>query len=785
MRYSILLLLVFAFTIHAQGSFANLSGVVINRITREPLPGCNIFVVTNHEGTATDVNGRYSLRLPLGEYEIKFSFVGFQTYFAKVKCTSPGENIKLNVELILDVIPQKEVTVKGESENSVFSVQKIEAKEIAKIPTVYNDVLRSVQILAGVSTNNELTSGYNVRGGTFDENLIYLNGYEIYRPFLLRQGIEENQSLINPILVKDIKFYNGTFPAHFGDKTASVLEVDYDTQFNRPLQVSTKVDLMNAGVGLKGNYEKLNWSTAARIAYPSLFLQKLQTRGDYKPSFSDFQFFSNYSISETDNLELFLLYAVNDYDLTPADWIGHFRTDRSTGFASQISLLYNGNRLNSYKTGLYALRYKKKIGTYTNLSVSFARYITSEIEKANITSDLYYSPDAKEPEVDKEYLFSRKEDANNKVNLNANEVAAELKMNFEKHSIFTGINLKLVDLASNTNEFYSENGPQAVATDPQILLNNIKTNLNSLGIFVEEMFSPLKNLDVNIGLRYLHNSFTRENLLSPRASIVYKLNDAGSLKFGWGYYYQPPFYNEINSLAYKSGELKSQLSVQYTVDWEHYFKPTMKINLETYYKKLDYLIPFYYKDIKPVYINGNTNEGYAFGFDAMLQGELSDGIESRIGYSYLDSKERKKGTNNAYQRRLLDQTHTIQIYFQDRFRKHRNWQSHLRFLVGSGFLYAPNKIVQDETTGKSIMIADIEHPQEIFLYFRVDMGLSAAFDIGKRSKILFIAEVLNLFNHYNVGSYDWIMVFKDIHQLIAIPRILSKRFYNIRIELTL
>ena len=784
MRLFILSLLIITLSVYAQDIKSNLLGKVFNSVTKEPLPGCNIIVEDTLKGTASDSEGNYSLNISYGTHRVKFSFVGFQTYTAEV-IIKPGKKTILNAELIPEVIPQKEVTVKGEKEKTSITSQKIEAKEFSKIPSLYGDVLRDIQILSGVSTNNELTSGYNVRGGTFDENLIYLNGYEIYRPFLLKQGIEENQSLINPILVEDIIFFNGTFPAHFGDKTASVLEVNYGKEFDRPLQLSAKADLMNAGIGLKGNSGSLNWSAAARIAYPSMFLQKLQTRGDYKPSFSDFQLFANYSFSGSDNFELFLLHAINDYDLTPSDWIGNFRSDRSTGFASQISLLYNGSRLYSYKTGLYAARYRKRLGVMNEFSISFAHYITSETENANINSDVFYSPDAANAGIDEEYLFYRKEYADNKVNLNSNEITSELKLNFEKHTVRAGVNLKFVNLVSNTDELYSENGPQAVVTQPQISLNRINADLNSFDMYAEDIFNPNENLNINVGVRYLNNYFTNENLFSPRAIIIYKLNALNSLKLGWGYYYQPPFYNEINSLVDKNIKLKSQLSVQYSFAWEHLFGSAMKLNMEAYYKKLDDLIPFYYKNIKPVYLYGNIDEGYSLGFDAMFQGELTDGIESRIGYSYLDSKEREKGNGEAYRRRLLDQTHTIQIYFQDRFRNHRNWQSHLRFLVGSGFLYAPNKIVKDPATGQSTLTADIKHPQEIFLYFRVDMGLSASFDIGKSSKILVVAEVLNLFNHYNIGNYDWIMVFKDIQQVIAIPRILSKRFFNFRVELTL
>jgi hypothetical protein len=166
----------------------------------------------------------------------------------------------------------------------------------------------------------------------------------------------------------------------------------------------------------------------------------------------------------------------------------------------------------------------------------------------------------------------------------------------------------------------------------------------------------------------------------------------------------------------------------------------------------------------------------------MFQGQISEGIESWLGYGYLNSKEREAGSNKPWRRRLLDQTHTIQIYLQDHFKKHQNWQSHLRLLVGSGFLYNPRVMMMNQETQKYDVEVDLDHPQEYFLYLRADMGLSATFEIGNESKLTFIAEVLNVFNHYNIAGYESIRIFNDVNGLIRIPKVLSKRFFNLKME---
>jgi outer membrane receptor protein involved in Fe transport len=364
------------------------------------------------------------------------------------------------------------------------------------------------------------------------------------------------------------------------------------------------------------------------------------------------------------------------------------------------------------------------------------------------------------------------------------EVFAEAKFVFENHSLTGGSFIKFVNLNGNINEFYSETGPNAIQSIPIVTMDSRNVKLNSAGFYIEEIYLPSNYININAGLRYLHNSFTNENLFSPRINLSLNFDQVDIFKFGWGFYYQPPFYNEIIGLD-ENIKLRSQRSIQYNIGWEHQFSATMDLQIDAYYKDLDNLIPFYYEEIKPIYLYGSIDEGRTYGLDIMLRGHLVEGIESRIGYSYLDSKEREKGTGERFRRRLLDQTHTFQIFLQDRIRKHPNWQAHTRFLVGSGFLFASRAIKTNPATGSTSLVADIKHPEEYFLYFRVDMGLSAAFDVGSDSKLVVIAEVLNMFNHYNVGGYDWMMVYKDFVAALRIPRILSKRFFNLRAELSL
>ena len=215
--------------------------------------------------------------------------------------------------------------------------------------------------------------------------------------------------------------------------------------------------------------------------------------------------------------------------------------------------------------------------------------------------------------------------------------------------------------------------------------------------------------------------------------------------------------------------------------WEYLFEEKLKLKAEIYYKGLQNIIPFYFDEFKMVYREQNSSEGFAAGLDIMVEGELVDGMKSWFGYSYLDTQERRIGDTN-YQRRLFDQTHTLQIFLQDKMGKHQNWQSHLRFLVGSGFLYYNRFLSYSHLTKTSQIEINFNNPNEYLFFFRVDMGLSANFDMGNGYKIVAVAEILNVFNRYNAGAYQWVQALREIKAPINIPHILSKRFLNLRMQ---
>lgn len=790
----ILLFILLNSLVFPQPDQAVISGSVITSFDKRALVNSNIFVkeISSEEkyfstGTITDSAGKFQVKLPYGRYILSASYVGYESFEREISFSKENSSISISIELNQIAVKGDEVTIIGERKLPSTVVQEIEKKDFKRMPTIYNDVLRAVQILPGVATSSELSSGYNVRGGTFDDNLIYLNGFEIYRPFLLRQGIEENKSIINPELVEQLRFYNGSFPASLGDKMSSALEVNYDLSGTDSLTGFAKVDFLNAGLTLRNKINDLKFAAAMRYAFPGLFLNELQTDGDYRSSFQDIQLFADYSVNANSSIEILFLYADNKFDLTPVNWVGNFG-GFARGDIRGLDIFYNGERKYSFKTGLLGVKYSYLSDKNTQLKFSAARYNTIEDEYSSVFSEFYYYPDADDKST-REFVKSAQENVNNNLNLVTYEFIPEIKFKKDQHLFSAGLNIRLTYLKNKVNEIFSESTDTLVSDLPFDRFINQNYNLNSFSAFLQDDFKIFENVFVSAGIRTNYYEYNEEFLVSPRATVSYTPSFHHNIILSWGYYYQPPYYTELrNKEAGNDVRLKAQRSIQYSAGWEYQFKEKVKLNVEAYYKDLDYLIPYYIDREKTEYLNENSNEGFAYGFDLMVQGEIVEQMNSWLGYGYLNTKEKNKFNGEPYRRRLTDQTHTLQVFLQDKIKKHPNWQSHFRLLFGSGFLYNLRETVTEEETEKEYLTISANKLDELFLYFRVDMGLSVNFDMGNSKNFIVIAEVLNLFNHRNYGGYRFVQISADdlsgntAQRIFAIPQILSKRFFNVSLE---
>lgn len=784
MHYILLLVLAFSALCYAQNLQGTLNGKITDKSTGGPLAGCNISVKPLGIGTISDSAGFYSLSIPFGSHKIEFSYIGFGTSIRKITLSASRPQSRLDIALSSKVLSLSEITVISEQIAAPPTVQKIEQTDLSRIPTVYSDAMRSIQILPGVTANNELSSAYNVRGGNFDENLIYLNGYEINRPFLLRQGIEENQSLINPDMVDGIRFYGGAFPATFGDKMSSVLEVSYLRNHSTDWSGVVRVNLLNQAVSVRKRSGKLNWSLGARHSNPNLFVNTLQTSGTYRPRFVDIQLLASYLLPGKSQVELFALNADNRFRLAPKSWSGHF-LGMSIVDVKAIEIRYQGERTYISRTGLIGLKYDKLFTPKTQFTLSLSRNNSAEKEDADIESKIYFNESAWYSDTSLEYIKTRLENNHNRLDLVTYEIQPSFQFSHSIHNFQTGIDFRFVDMKSCVSEFFQEVGDSSIQELPRIQQDSIGVNFNSTGGYIQDAIVFSEYFRSDLGLRLLHYDYNEETILSPRVSLHTYPDENNTVNLSWGIYNQPPFFHEVNSsLKADTPRLKSQRAIHYVLGWEHEFKQDLTLGIETYYKQLERLIPFNLDQMKLEYGDENSMKGYAYGIDVLLRGQVTMNIRSWISYSYHKSREKTIGSSMPYERRLLDQTHTLRFFLQDKMPKFPNVQVHNRMLFGSGYLYHPQKVVTDVQDNKS-MVVDFDQRRTYPFYFRADIGFTARLRLGKRTEMIIIAEVLNGFNRANVASYSWFPIYPSDPAPIKVPQVLSDRFFNLGVELRL
>jgi outer membrane receptor protein involved in Fe transport len=580
-------------------------------------------------------------------------------------------------------------------------------------------------------------------------------------------------------MVEDVKFYNGSFPARHGDRMSSVLEANYIKNPDKKLSGKAHISLMNAGLAMNGKLGKFKWNAGFRYSYPESFITTLQTQGAYHTTFSDAQIMASYELSEKSMIEFTGIYAENEFSLSPTKWEGNFG-GFSRGDVRGMEVNYNGERVYEFATTLAGLKFKSELNSSTSLILSAAGYWTQEKEKQALNSDYYYTGHQDSGVHD--FIKTRYEIADNLLNLGSYRLSAGLIHKSGIHTINSGIEYRSEDITSNINERTFEESYEHTTERPYELNVNKDFRLTSISVYAEDQlnFSPVLNM--NLGLRYLRYQYSEENLFSPRISILYYPSFIHSFTLSWGYYYQPPHIAELKTTG--SDQLKSQKAVHYALGWEYRIKENIKLHAEVYYKDLDNLIPYYFDDMRMVYTGTNSREGYSYGLDIMLETQMTAGLRTKFGYSFLNAKEKDIDSPMDYITRLAGQTHTVQIFLQDKFPSLPNIQTHLRFLWGSGNSFYSRKTEYDDAMGEPYIAVNLYRPEELFMYLRVDMGLSANFKIGENNSLLLIAEVLNVFDHLNYGSYNWIQILEEIEAPVPVPNVLSPRFLNLRAEFT-
>lgn len=765
------------------------------------------------KGTTTNEKGFFSLDLPAGtDAVLLFSNMGYATKEIKVHVTA-GKMKALSVRLVPTARQLQPVTTTGERYTVNTGVEHIDSKMITSIPAMSSGVEGLIKAGGlGVHSNNELSSQYNVRGGSYDENLVYVNGIEVFRPFLIRSGQQEGLSFINPDMVSSVRFSSGGFASHYGDKTASVLDVDYAEP------VRTSGSLSGSFLGASGHLggtdksQKFSYLLGARYQSNAYMLKQMQTHGNYQPNFTDVQALLRYRPNEKWKFSLFGNYARNEYRLIP-----------ETGEATIGNILRTIQRLNIYYDG-------QEVDAYQTLFGSFnAAWQCSRFSEITFSGTYFRSLEKETFDINAEYWLSDinmdfgSEEMGESVSSRA--VGGELHhgRNFLDADIFNGevrgkhrlgphelrwglacrkefIHDRLEEWYVYDSSFYSLPHPYTRPGDTlpfgdtaRLLTASSYLNArndvenNRVTAFVQDRWEfglERFRYTLTYGLRASYASWNGEYFVTPRLRFMMQpiANRNISFYVATGLYYQPPFYKEMRNMHGElNRDIRSQKSWHLIVGGDYLFKwgdRPFKFSGEMYCKYLWDLVSYELDNVRTVYSGYNDADGYAVGADVKLSGEIVPGLESWLACSLLKTMEDIDGDGHGYIPRPTDQRFALNLFFQDEIPNHPDFKAHLNLVYSTPLPYGiigKPQYLRAQRRGKA--------------YFRTDVGFSWKFLHAGDLRIkpfsavkagYLTLEILNMFNYYNIISYSTVTDIDGNSYLT--PNYLTPRLYNVKLR---
>ncbi len=748
-------------------------------------------------GTTSGLEGDYSLSCPSSDtITVHFSCIGYREENRKLIDAKGDITLNMRLQLNSEMLQQVEVT---ELKKQTGSVGTIDASELRKSPDVSGGSVESlITTMAGVTSSNEMSSQYSVRGGSYDENSVYINGIEVYRPLLVTSGQQEGLSIINPDLVGSIGFSTGGFPAEYGDKMSSVLDITYRQP--ESFEGSVSASLMGASLSIGQATKKFSQLHGIRYKRNSSLLSSMDTKGEYDPSFFDYQTNISYQITQKLKVSFLGNIALNHYKFTPQNRTTTFGT---TTDAKQFTVYFDGHEKDRFETYFGALSLDWRVNRSTALQLLGSGYLTNELVAYDISGE-YWLDQAGNSDVGGELGVGRyHEHARNR--LKASVLALALKGSTAinpRHTLTYGISLqgeKIMD-RSREWELRDSAGFSLPSNGSELrMIYNLASHhdLNStrFAAFAQDAWKINTSagfLTVNAGLRLSYWSFNKELLLSPRLNIGFIPERAPSwaIRFATGLYYQSPFYKEYrvpvaddkgNQTIALNEDIKSQRSFHIIAGTDYTFRALgrpFKLSGEIYYKALSQLVPYEIDNLKIVYSGMNESSGYATGIDMKLFGQFVPGSDSWISFSLMKTSETIHGVKVP---RPTDRRYSLGLFFTDYFPKFPKLKFALRGIFMDGLPSTSPRSSRDK--------GYFRMPP----YKRVDAGLSYALlsplkegenrgGIAGRLKSVWLGfDVFNLLDISNVASYYWVTDVNDIQY--AVPNYLTRRQFNVRLTI--
>lgn len=765
-----------------------LTGKVIDE-NNDPVEFASVSCAKQGKMTMTALNGTYSLQLQSADsVEIRFSMIGYKTKVRVLR--RPRGKQTMQVVLHSSDNALSEVTITGKRIET-GQTQELSKEHIKDMPsTTGNAVEEMIQSQAGVSTHSELSSQYNVRGGSFDENSVYINNVEIFRPFLVRSGQQEGISVINPDMVEKIGFSTGGYEARYGDKMSSALNIEY--RHPKRFEASATASMLGASTFVGMSNKKFSWSNGLRYKTTKYLLGSMDTKGEYQPTFIDYQTYLTYSPNKRWDIKFLGNISDNHYNFTPEDRETNFGTMENV---KAFKVYFDGHEKDVFRTFFGSLGITRKFGENTSLSLIASAFNTREQEKYDIQGQYWLTQTETSENLGVGTYFQH---TRNYLKAHVESAKLLFKTKQKKHDIEAAFTYKWEHINENSVEYEMRDSskysiPHTGKDLYMIYSMRAKNTLtaNRIEAYAQDTYrftgSAGKTLyTLNYGVRLAYWSFTKETILSPRLSlgIIPAFNDNITMRFATGLYYQAPFFKEIrdtttvNGITYASlnRKAKSQRSIHFIAGFDYRFKMNnrpFKFTAEAYYKALGNLVPYSVNNVKVVYYGDNMCSGHAAGLDLKLFGEFVPGTDSWVSLSLMNTSMKLNGKSIPLP---TDQRYAVNMFFTDYFPGTTRWKMSLKLALADGLPFsAPHRELES-----NVFRAPAYKRADIGLNYRIIDNNDRH---NKRNPIrnLWVgAECLNLLGINNVNSYYWIT---DVTgQQYAVPNYLTGRQINVKVS---
>lgn len=755
--------------------------------SNNPIELASVSCLSQGKATVTSLKGEFKLTLHSADsVAVTFSMLGYRSKTRVLR--NPKGTQTLQVVLYESARELNEVSITGQKIQS-GQTQEISTKQLKGLPsTTGNAVEELIQSQAGVSTHSELSSQYNVRGGSFDENSVYINQVEVFRPFLVRSGQQEGLSVINPDMVEKIGFSTGGFEAKYGDKMSSALDITYRKP--KRWEGNLTASLLGASAYMGMANKKFSWSNGLRYKTTKYLLGSLETKGEYKPDFIDYQTYLTYTPNKRWSLDFIGNISDNHYNFYPKD--------RETKFGTQenvraFRVYFDGQEKDVFRTFFGTMGLTRHYGDSTSVSFIGSAYSTREQERYDIQGQYWLTQTETSENLGVGTYFQH---ARNYLKAHVESVKMLVKHTTRQHQIEGALTYKWEHIEEDANEYEMRDSAGYSVPHTGKDLNMIYTlraknslDAHRLEVYLQDTWrfrsaGEHTLFTLNYGLRFANWSFNKESILSPRValSIIPAFNHNMSLRVATGLYYQAPFFKElrdtttVNGVTYATlnNKIKSQRSIHFIGGMDYRFNMNnrpFKFTAEVYYKLLGNLVPYSVNNVKVVYYGDNQASGHAAGLDLKLFGEFVPGSDSWVSLSLMSTRMKLNGVSIPLP---TDQRYAVNLFFTDFFPGTQRWKMSLKLALADGLPFsAPHRELESN---------NFRAPA----YKRADIGMSYRLldnqDRSSRSifrNIWLGLDCLNLLGINNVNSYYWIT---DVtNQQYAVPNYLTGRQFNAKV----